>query len=66
MKNFIILHTTVYVLTYADYRIGQDSKAKVFLLHSTQWRTEGGGGVWGFQTPPPKFRSFTNSNRIAN
>ena len=29
-------------------------------LHKTssQWRPEGGGGVWGVQTPPPKFRSF--------
>ena len=28
-------------------------------LHKTssQWRPEG-GGVWGVQTPPPKFRSF--------
>jgi len=35
MKNFVILHTTVYVFTYEYYRIGQDSKDKVFLLHST-------------------------------
>ena len=27
-----------------------------FKVSCVQWRTE--GGVWGVQTPPPKFRSF--------
>jgi len=35
MKKFIILHTTVYVFVYEYYRIGEDSKDKVFLLFST-------------------------------
>jgi hypothetical protein len=31
-----------------------------------QWRTEGGGGGWGVQKPPTKFRSLAKSNRIGN
>jgi hypothetical protein len=34
------------------------------MILGNQWRTEGGFG--GLKPPPPKFRSFTKSNRIEN
>lgn len=34
MERLIILHTAVYVFVYEYYRIGQDSKDTVVLLHA--------------------------------
>jgi hypothetical protein len=38
----------------------RDNKYRLLLRfhYHDQWRTEGGGGVWGVQTPPPGLAKF--------
>jgi hypothetical protein len=38
----------------------------VVAFDDDQWRTGGGGWFGGYNPLPPKFRSFTKSNRIVN